>query len=676
MRLFVSVYVMIPTVVYSEKSLYQKILYHNMASLTWEEQEWPDESFGSYLKRYIEYQQHPCEAQKRYIACNMLDSYYKQYPGIDNDVLTDVTTWRDINLFCGKQHKHIYLASIVDRTYTEIGKVSLFGMLATPQTDILLLQKRQSIVCELLENKKLYQQLNYIFTEIADTENMILSFWSLWGNDPLFNAAKKYYFSFPLLKTVTHALNTNQLLLEINNKIGHNRRFVLFITSVLAAAVLPAYGIMCLLGIECPQFVSIVVEKLRGAGGRMLSLFSLVDNRFVLAGTSITAGAYCALNCQDEYSCAFDHMLLDDLLHKKMVIVARYVRAVKKLKRVIDNNYVLYNVLEKNEHLSHFFSSNIKSVKLLIRLLEQLTDTKKTNMFFLQGCVLATYYLLHEIKNELLPILVSVGEVDMYLSIARLYKEFEDKRVHISFAEFKNADKPFIELENFWNPFIEDSNVIPSSIIFGGDMPQNGIITGPNAAGKSTILHAIVINLILAQTMGIAPANKIIITPFAKIASYCNVTDDIAAGNSLFKAQVIRAQRLINNIVSLSKDAFSFVAVDEMFNGTSEFEGKSIAYAVTQRFGTFSNSVCLIATHFLELTQLAAHTANCFANYRVCVEKMVDGSLCYPFVLEEGVSDQHVALDIVRNQGLEHAIIDKAQEFMSKMLKNHELAMD
>lgn len=197
MRLFVSVYVMIPTVVYSEKSLYQKILYHNMASLTWEEQEWPDESFGSYLKRYIEYQQHPCEAQKRYIACNMLDSYYKQYPGIDNDVLTDVTTWRDINLFCGKQHKHIYLASIVDRTYTEIGKVSLFGMLATPQTDILLLQKRQSIVCELLENKKLYQQLNYIFTEIADTENMILSFGAYGETIHFLTQQKNIIFLFP-----------------------------------------------------------------------------------------------------------------------------------------------------------------------------------------------------------------------------------------------------------------------------------------------------------------------------------------------------------------------------------------------------------------------------------------------------------------------------------------------
>ena len=154
------------------------------------------------------------------------------------------------------------------------------------------------------------------------------------------------------------------------------------------------------------------------------------------------------------------------------------------------------------------------------------------------------------------------------------------------------------------------------------------IVTGPNAGGKSTTLKGIAISLILAQTFGIVPADEAVITPFTKIASYLNITDDIVAGRSLFKAEVMRAHNLIETVEKLESKQFSFVILDEIFNGTSPHEGAAAAYWNGKHLGSFDRSIAIVATHFPLLTDLEKITPS-FTNYRVRVNKKRDGRLEY-----------------------------------------------
>jgi DNA mismatch repair ATPase MutS len=121
---------------------------------------------------------------------------------------------------------------------------------------------------------------------------------------------------------------------------------------------------------------------------------------------------------------------------------------------------------------------------------------------------------------------------------------------------------------------------------------------------------------------------------------------------------------MVNVIEQTPANKFSFVALDEMFNGTSSKESKAAAYSVVKHIGKYTNNICIVATHFPLLTQLEQEN-NAFVNYKVSVNVDETG-IHYPFKLEEGSSNQHIALEILKQEGYDCSILDEA----SKILNN------
>jgi len=158
-------------------------------------------------------------------------------------------------------------------------------------------------------------------------------------------------------------------------------------------------------------------------------------------------------------------------------------------------------------------------------------------------------------------------------------------------------------------------------------------------------------------------------TPFSLISTYLNITDDLGAGNSLFKAEVQRTEKLLADIASPEPGHQSFIIFDEIFNGTSPLEGMAAAYSVAKYIADLPNTLCLVATHFKQLTKLE-QTTNSFANYKVSVVTKKNGGINYPYKLEQGISDQHVAIDILRNEGFDSRILDEAQAIVRNQKKN------
>ncbi len=143
-----------------------------------------------------------------------------------------------------------------------------------------------------------------------------------------------------------------------------------------------------------------------------------------------------------------------------------------------------------------------------------------------------------------------------------------------------------------------------------------------------------------------------------------NIADDTAGGNSRFKAEVLRAQKLLTDIKNLSKGKFAFSVMDEMFSGTSPKEGEAASYAVAQKIGSLSNSILVLATHFQKLTELQ-DTNGTFKNYQVRVVRYNDGTFGYPFKLEEGKADQNVAIEILQREGFDASILDSAHAILN-----------
>ena len=173
--------------------------------------DWPNEPCREYLYRCFNYQLNPQEIKKRRIIFKLFDSITAENSN-NHNVLYDTITVKDLGLFAGQKNNEPYIAEIVDRTKTELGKVFLYGLIGNPIHDINLLQRRQSIIKYLVEHPNFLSKIDIPLDQCSASENMVLS---LWAQDGFLNSTRRRYFSLPYMTNINEQCNRSQLLLEL-----------------------------------------------------------------------------------------------------------------------------------------------------------------------------------------------------------------------------------------------------------------------------------------------------------------------------------------------------------------------------------------------------------------------------------------------------------------------------
>ncbi len=254
-------------------------------------------------------------------------------------------------------------------------------------------------------------------------------------------------------------------------------------------------------------------------------------------------------------------------------------------------------------------------------------------------------------KNQILPILRAIGELDVCVSCARLIQEHKDSTNQFCFPKLIENKTPVISLDKVWHPTLNPTVAVGSTLSLGANKheAQNAIITGPNAAGKSTMLRAVNIAVYLAQTLGIAPAKEMAFTPFSFIGTYLDIQDNLSAGVSTFMAEAQRAVNIYREHKSRPKDTFSLITMDEMFKGASEGEAPALSYSFARVLSEEPNVITLIASHFRIMQQLEKDTNGHFKNYMFVADES-GPRVTYPFSIRPGASKQQVAVRILEEQ--------------------------
>lgn len=281
---------------------------------------------------------------------------------------------------------------------------------------------------------------------------------------------------------------------------------------------------------------------------------------------------------------------------------------------------------------------------------------EQSSLFAPAGDYLVANSLLgsEKIQAEYAPILHVIGLIDSYVGFAEkmiAHKHFPSKYCFAQLIDSK--EKPQLIAKEFWNPFIDQKKAVTNSISLGTETMRNMLLSGPNTAGKSTTMKALMIAIILAQSYGIAPAKSFSLTPFSKLMTYLNITDDTAAGISLFKAETMRASALIDTLEKLSKDQFAFVLVDEIFTGTAPEKAKELAYRFYKKLNTFKSAIFVAATHFRRLETLEKETGGQIKNYHL--DAIVDEKGIvkrYTYKLVPGYGKASSAEQIAKESGI------------------------
>jgi DNA mismatch repair ATPase MutS len=111
--------------------------------------------------------------------------------------------------------------------------------------------------------------------------------------------------------------------------------------------------------------------------------------------------------------------------------------------------------------------------------------------------------------------------------------------------------------------------------------------------------------------------------------------------------------------------------MDEIFSSTNPEEGISGAYSIADYLGKIDSSISIITTHYQYLTELEDNTKN-FVNYKMPVTKDIinnETRITYPYKLQEGISNQYIALDLLRLKGFDLDIVNKAKAVCNKITK-------
>jgi DNA mismatch repair protein MutS len=212
-----------------------------------------------------------------------------------------------------------------------------------------------------------------------------------------------------------------------------------------------------------------------------------------------------------------------------------------------------------------------------------------------------------------------------------------------------------------------EEKFVPNDTSLDGETIRLAIVTGPNMAGKSTYIRQVALIVLMAQMGSFVPAESAEIGLVDRIFTRVGANDDIGRGQSTFMVEMNETSNIVNNATERS-----LVILDEIGRGTSTFDGLSIAWSVAEFLHDKIKARTLFATHYHELTKLAAERKG-VSNFNVAVREWND-QIIFLRKIVAGGADKSYGIQVARLAGLPREILDRAKEILSHLEKPDGLA--
>jgi DNA mismatch repair protein MutS len=222
-----------------------------------------------------------------------------------------------------------------------------------------------------------------------------------------------------------------------------------------------------------------------------------------------------------------------------------------------------------------------------------------------------------------------------------------------------------IEIKNGRHPVVErnfaDGSFVPNDLC----IDQNArmiLLTGPNMAGKSTVMRQVALIVLMAQMGCYVPADAATISIVDRIFTRIGASDDLAGGRSTFMVEMNETAQILLNATSRS-----LILLDEIGRGTSTYDGLSIAWAVAEDIDQRIKAKTIFATHYHELTQLSMERPH-IQTMRMAIREWKD-QIVFLRKTEMGVTERSYGIEVAQLAGVRTPVIARAKEIL-KGLEN------
>jgi DNA mismatch repair protein MutS len=221
-------------------------------------------------------------------------------------------------------------------------------------------------------------------------------------------------------------------------------------------------------------------------------------------------------------------------------------------------------------------------------------------------------------------------------------------------------DAACIEISAGRHPVVEqviEGAFVPNDLQLSGNR-RLLVVTGPNMGGKSTYMRQAALIVILAHIGSYVPADAARIGPIDRIFTRIGAADDLAGGRSTFMVEMTETASILHHATDSS-----LVLMDEIGRGTSTFDGLSLAWAVAHHIGEKIRALTLFATHYFELTALAAELPDCANVHLDATEHK--GQLVFLHAVKPGPANQSYGLQVAALAGVPPAVIRRARTYLA-----------
>lgn len=298
-----------------------------------------------------------------------------------------------------------------------------------------------------------------------------------------------------------------------------------------------------------------------------------------------------------------------------------------------------YFTIELKEYETRVLTADERRIKREISLFEALRSELKTH---------AARLLRTASRVADLDVLCSLAEVAHARNFVRP-KLFNDGR---------------LTLEGCRHPVVEQAlpagEFVANDINLHTESARVVLITGPNMAGKSTVMRQAALNVLMAQIGSFVAASRAEIGLVDRVFTRVGAADDLSRGQSTFMVEMAETSFILKNATERS-----LVILDEIGRGTSTFDGLSIAWAVAEYLHDTIGARTMFATHYHELTELS-RTKECVRNVHVAVREWNE-DIVFLRKLKEGATNRSYGIQVGRLAGLPERVISRARDVLAQL---------
>ena len=271
------------------------------------------------------------------------------------------------------------------------------------------------------------------------------------------------------------------------------------------------------------------------------------------------------------------------------------------------------------------------------------------------GSLLGCYYEIYSNKDYGSALLYSFSFQGYIENMIEIANNIQVGRLGLA-SFVKSVDisgNPLVIKDQFYPALVNESYVTNDAIL-----EKNMVITGPNAAGKTTYLKTTMLNIIFTQQFGCGFYSACSMKPYTHIHSYLNIPDT-SGRDSLFQAESRRCKEIICDVISTDAvDSRHFCIFDELYSGTNPAEATKSAYAFLLWLSDRSNVDFILTTHYVDICSKFNKSKTRIANWKMDAKETEEGDIEYSYKIVEGISSIQGAVKVLRDMDYPKDIID------------------